>query len=61
LGITKSQFSKMSTNGKLDVLFDNQLTTIDLIDGYKFYYKITAIIGAFLVGGMGILFKAVLF
>jgi len=57
LNMSKGQFKGLRQNDKLDVLFDNQCYTINLIKGYKLYYKITAIIGSILVIGMGLLFK----
>lgn len=55
LGI--SEFRTLPTDQKLDCLYENQVKTISIINGYKLYYKITAIIGGFLALGMGILFK----
>lgn len=55
LGI--EEFRSLPSKKKLDCLYENQVQTLRLIRGYKFYYKITAIIGSFLVLGMGILFK----
>ncbi len=55
LGI--EEFRSLPAKKKLDCLYENQVQTLKLIRGYKLYYKITAIIGSFLVIGMGILFK----
>lgn len=57
LQMSKDQFTNMTNKDKLDVLFDNQLQTIDLIKGYKFYQKITAFIGTIIIGGLGIIFN----
>ncbi len=57
LSMSKEQFRGLNTNKKLDVLFDNQLETMRLISGYKFYQKITAFIGGVIVIGMGVLFR----
>ncbi len=55
LGI--SEFRSLPSKKKLDCLYENQVQTLKLIRGYKLYYKITAIMGSFLLVGMGILFK----
>ena len=57
LSMTKTQFKCLNTNEKLDVLFANQVQTLNLISGYKFHYKITAAIGRVLVTGMFFLFR----
>jgi hypothetical protein len=57
MNITKDQFKAMSANKKLEVLFDNTEETKKAVQGYKFYQKLTAIIGSVLVVGMGILFE----
>ena len=58
-GLTLSceQFESLPSKDKLTCLFKNQVETMKLIKGYKFYYKITTVIGSFLVLGMGILFS----
>jgi len=58
-GLTMSidEFRALPQKEKLDCLYQNQVKTLKLISGYKFYYRITAIIGSVLVLGMGILFK----
>jgi len=55
LGI--NEFRALPAKKKLDCLYENQVQTLKLIKGYKFYYKITAVIGSFLAIGVGILFK----
>ena len=51
------EFRALPQKEKLDCLYQNQVKTIELIGGYKLYYKITTIVGSVLVIGMGILFK----
>ena len=51
------EFRSLPQKEKLDCLYLNQVKTLDLVKGYKLYYKITTVIGSFLVLGMGILFK----
>jgi len=51
------EFRRLPAQQKLDCLYQNQVKTLELIKGYKLYYKFTAIIGSFLVLGMGILFR----
>lgn len=40
LNITKEQFQSLNQKEKLDVLFDNQVVTIRMIGGYRFYQKL---------------------
>ena len=58
-GLTMSinEFRSLPSKEKLDCLYLNQVKTLELVKGYKLYYKITTVIGSFLVLGMGILFK----
>ena len=57
LMMSLDEFRSLPPKQKLDCLFQNQVKTLEIIRGYKIYYKITAIIGSVLVVGMGILFK----
>lgn len=57
LNLEFNDFEKLPTAQKLNCLYQNQCTTIRLIKGYKLYYRITAILGTFILGGMGVLFK----
>ena len=57
LSISLMDFEKLPTKRRLVVLYENQVETIRLIKGYKFYYKITTVIGSFLVLSIGFLFK----
>lgn len=59
--MTKNQFKSLKVNDKLDVLFDNQVQTMDLIKGYKFWYNLYTVISGALVVGMGVLFKIIIF
>ncbi len=55
--LSLNEFEALPKKKQLSCLYENQVNTLKLIRGYKLYYKITAIIGSFLVIGMGILFK----
>jgi len=57
LTISEDEFISLKQKEQNLILFRNQVKTIDLIKGYKIYYKLTAIIGSALVIGMVILFK----
>ena len=52
-----NEFRSLPQKAKLDCLFQNQVKTLETIKGYKLYYRITNIIGSFLVVGMGVLYK----
>ena len=60
LSIDENEFMSLPAKRQMCVLYQNQVTTLKLIKGYKLYYKMTAVIGSVLVIGMGILFKLVL-
>lgn len=57
LMMTIDEFRSLPQKEKLDCLYLNQVKTLELIRGYKLYYRITTIIGSVLVVGMGLLFK----
>lgn len=57
LDINESEFCKMNLKDQNLILFRNIKEIKKQVEGYKLYYKITAIIGGFLVGGMIFLFK----
>ena len=57
LMLSIDEFRSLPEKQKLDCLYQNQVKTLELIRGYKLYYKITTAIGGFLVVGVGILFK----
>ena len=57
LTITEKEFMHLPGKQQMCLLYQNQLTTMELIQGYKFYQKFVAAIGGVLVIGMGILFK----
>lgn len=59
--IGEDEFCRMKPRDQNRVLFRNIKEIKGLIEGYKFYYKITAVIGGILAVGMGILFKLQLF
>ena len=51
------QFKRMPTKQQLTCLYSNQVELINLVRGYKVYYKITSVVGSVLLAGVGILFK----
>jgi len=57
LMVNLKEFSSLPSQQKLNCLYQNQVKTLELVRGYKLYYKITCLIGSFLIIGMGILFK----
>jgi hypothetical protein len=57
LTLDLDEFQCLPNNKKIDCLFQNQLTTIKLVRGWKIYFKATAWLGSFLLVGMGYLFK----
>lgn len=57
LDINESDFCKMSLKNQNLILFRNIKEIKRQVEGYKLYYKITAIIGSILIGGMIFLFK----
>jgi hypothetical protein len=57
LNMDIKEFEALPQKDKLNCLFQNQCYSIKLIREYKTYYKVTAIIGSFLLAGMGYLLK----
>lgn len=57
LDMTKEQFLQLPAVQRDGCVFENISELKRLVKGYKLYYKVTTIIGGFLVIGMGILFK----
>jgi hypothetical protein len=57
LDINESDFCKMSLKNQNLILFRNIKEIKRQVEGYRLYYKITAIIGSILIGGMILLFK----
>jgi hypothetical protein len=55
--IELKEFESLPTKQKFNCLYENQCETLRLIRGYKVYYRLTTIIGSFILLGMGILFK----
>ena len=49
LTLTKEEFMQLPQREQMTVLFENQQRTIQLISGYKFYQKISAIVGGFII------------
>lgn len=54
LSIDEGSFKKLKTNDKLDILFKNQVTTIELIIGYKFNQRIQGALIALLFASIGV-------
>lgn len=61
LTITEEEFMGMKQKEQNLVLFKNINEIKRSISGYKFYYRLTMVIGSVLVAGMAILFKLQLF
>ena len=57
LSISETEFVKLKQKDQNLILFRNINEIKKAIGGYKLYYKITAIIGSILIGGMIILFR----
>lgn len=55
--LSLDEFQSLPGEKKLDCLYYNQVKTMDLIKGYKFYYKITVVIITALSAGVIMLFK----
>jgi len=55
--INEHEFRSLPQKEQLLLLYQNQVKTLEVIKGYKIYYKLTSIIGGILVFGMGILYK----
>ena len=56
LHISLEEFKGMKQRDQIVCLYDNQVKTLELIKGYKFYYKLTATIGGFLCAGLSFLY-----
>lgn len=57
MDMTKEQFLKLPRVARDACIFENVSEIRRLVKGYKLYYRLTAIIGSFLVVAVGILFK----
>jgi len=57
LEMSKEQFLRLPAVQRDGCMFENISELKRIVKGYKLYYKITAIIGSFLVAGMGLLFS----
>ena len=57
LSISEDEFIQLKQKEQNLILFRNINEIKRVVSGYKLYYKITAIIGSFLVMAIGILFK----
>ena len=53
--INEKEFMALPQKQQMCLLYQNQLKTMELIAGYKFYQKVSATIGGFLVAGLGIM------
>lgn len=54
--ICEDEFCGMKQKEQMLILYRNQVKTLEAIKSYKFYYRLTSILGSFLVGGLGALF-----
>jgi len=57
LCVNESEFMSMKPKKQMCVLYQNQITTLNLVKGYKFTQKVQYVIMSLLCGGMGILFR----
>lgn len=57
LSISEGEFLKMKSKEQNLILFRNVTEIRKSIQAYKFYYKLTSVVGGVLVIGMGILFS----
>jgi len=56
LCIGLEEFKQMKQKDQIVCLFENQVKTLELIKGYKFYYRLTATFGGILCTGLGFIF-----
>ena len=59
LSLNLSEFQSLPAKQKLDCLYQNQCTTLNLVRGYRFHQKVQYTIMSALCGGLGILFRLV--
>jgi hypothetical protein len=50
------EFKQLKQKDQIVCLYENQVKTLELIKGYKFYYRLTMTIGSLLCSGLGFLF-----
>ena len=60
LNLSLEEFECLPRDKQLSCLYLNQVNTMRLISGYRFYYKVTTVIGSALVLGVGTLFAIIL-
>ena len=58
--LSKNEFKRLPTADKFACLYENQVKTLKLIEGYKFHQKVQYILIAASLAGLGILFKIAL-
>jgi hypothetical protein len=57
LVLSIEEFERLPNKQRLSCLYRNQVEQMIIMKGYKFYYKVTSIVGGFILAGMLILFK----
>ena len=57
LVLNEEAFMCMKQKEQMCVLYQNQVTTLKLITGYKFHQKVQYVIMSLIFGGLGILFR----
>lgn len=57
LSLNLEEFRCLPQKQKLDCLYQNQVTTLKLVQGYKFHQKVQYILMSILCGGLGLLFR----
>jgi len=56
LSISEDEFKRLEQKDQNLILFKNQVHTIELINGYKLFYKVSSIIGSFIITCLGGMF-----
>ena len=57
LVIDEKEFMCLNSKKQMCVLYQNQVTTLKLVQGYKFHQKVQYVIMSLICGGLGILFR----
>ena len=55
LVLNEKEFMCLKSKDQMCVLYQNQVTTLKLITGYKFHQKVQYVIMSLIFGGLGIL------
>ena len=57
LSIDEKEFMSLPSKKQMCVLYQNQVTTLKLVQGYKFHQKVQYVLLSLVYGGLGILFS----